>query len=630
VDDKCDAGNSYCDVADRSIVLICKPDKSGYTSVKCNSGYQCNLTSNACAPIENKCTSGNSYCQNGSLFTCRADKSGYTQSSCGTGKYCPSGGTACTATIAEVLLANGKICSDDSQCASNNCQFVPGSRICALRGDSIGQVGLGGSCGTTSYDRCEDGLICSANKCVTTNKPENSECKSTVECASGLQCQPIPGGISRCVKPTTTAPGIHTVDTVGGTCGTTSFGTFACGKGLECQSGKCQVKKTETAQVGAGTSSTTSNMTNIINQLGSNLDDAFGSGWKVNVSGMSGSADSLIMPRCGDPDTPECKAEWDEFIKIQAAKGALYTAAAAPYWAPVAAAGAASATATVGNAITGSTWAMRIAQGWGAVDTVLDALDTVNNCAINPDPGMCGQSFTYAAIPGANRGIMDLLGGIKNFRNPAIRNPYEGTVEQIRYLENKYGKQIGGGIYGDVYLDENLGVLTKVFKQPSDFPEMMTTSQKQMEIYEHYANVAPGITFYGAIPEGGFKQQFFGNSQTLLNLQMHNQALTPEEIQQAQSTLAQLHSITGVAHGDLSGNNILVQTDPITGSRTVIFIDYGGHIMHDIEDPETLEWELSSQLMSVLTREFPLGFLDDTPGSVIRPIQQSVEYVDPF
>lgn len=79
-------------------------------------------------------------------------------------------------------LADGQICAYNADCESGNCQVGPGTKFCAPAGQSIGVVKAGETCGTTSYDRtCEDGYVCSSNRCKASN---GRECGANADCVS--------------------------------------------------------------------------------------------------------------------------------------------------------------------------------------------------------------------------------------------------------------------------------------------------------------------------------------------------------------------------------------------------------------------------------------------------------------
>lgn len=626
---------------------------------------------------ENKCTSGNSYCQNGSLYTCKPDKSGYTQSYCGTGRYCPTGGDKCKLLSPPSPSPKPTYCIDECLAQGNSpieCQGLPACSAGTPAANSCSRAKEGDVCLISGYIRgtC---VKSGANLTCVEAKPLNSTCSVDRECSSNMCVGGVcrEGGLSQgrvctdsrqclsknCVQassgPKTCQAGNYNPQAresgVGGYCGTNSFGTFTCAGGLECNSGKCQVKRTQLGDSPGGAACTSDNQCSSGTCLnnGTCFDD--GGLAKAKIvnpnAGIIGAVpeqeliDRAVVTCVGHGGTDEkCRRIADDLANsnnlncesMYVASGKTKAWAAEECKQELEVTSALAAT-VYGGATAAMLGPAGIAQGWRAIDTAWDALDTLNNCVINSDPGLCGQNFIYTAIPGVGSWVDDVWWRARNavndvaFRAKAVAktgfktqiidlkaflggtieiNPYLGSRAQIRMLEEKYGRKVGGGAYGDAFADPKTGVLTKVFKElPGEdlafINEFILTSNlQQRAFYEQFGGVAPGITFIDSIPEGGFQQSFFSNAVTYSQFIKKGGQLSADEILEANQTLAQIHAATGRVHGDLHPNNILVQTDPITGARKIIYIDYAG-VGRGVSSPYELEHELNTILNEVLT-----------------------------
>lgn len=106
---------------------------------------------------------------------------------------CPTGqqtyvvtGNICT--CGEAKKTDGATCSNNTDCASNNCQAGPGGKYCFPAGVGFGKIKEGQTCATNAYDReCEAGLVCQSNKCIKVSAVKTTPIGSCLE--EGTNCQ---------------------------------------------------------------------------------------------------------------------------------------------------------------------------------------------------------------------------------------------------------------------------------------------------------------------------------------------------------------------------------------------------------------------------------------------------------
>lgn len=230
--DNCALGNNYCNPNNENQVNICQTDPNSgdknYISKECAAGKYCPAGGKNCVDVPEEeqeinqefsscselgavcCFNDQDYtvsCDNGlipnsenpSECRCRAP---YTE--CNPGEkacngsvtiQCSSAGkwvelktcsNRCSLGSCVENLTDGTTCLNNEDCASKNCQSVPGARICAPSGQSLGLVQAGQPCGTNSYDRnCIDGYLCTNNICKAKNY---QQCNRNDICISNL-CQ---------------------------------------------------------------------------------------------------------------------------------------------------------------------------------------------------------------------------------------------------------------------------------------------------------------------------------------------------------------------------------------------------------------------------------------------------------
>ena len=195
----------------------------------------------------------------------------------------------------------------------------------------------------------------------------------------------------------------------------------------------------------------------------------------------------------------------------------------------------------------------------------------------------------YGALANAGIAIGSTASGVYQFGN-TVNNYLDQQINQAfgdmsswgyGYSSNSINnnlQEIGGGAYGDTYIDSNTGKLIKIYKDPSHPNNVL-----QMDLYKQFSDQAPFITHRGTLPDGsGFAQDYF--SDTVPIKDFHGK-LTMEEFNQAIEDLRTMQNVTGVPHGDLAavngmhGGNTLIQTLP-DGSHKVVIVDYGGTQNH--------------------------------------------------
>ncbi len=137
------------------------------------------------------------------------------------------------------LLPNTSPCTSNSDCQSNNCQSVPGGRICLAAGQQVGEYSVtkeGDYCGSTSFGTysCDStlGLKCVEGKCYRLRASQES-CTTSNQCQSG-NCQLTPNG-RLCLAAGMT---VSTKVAAGGTCATTAYNR-ECIDGYTCSQNVC-------------------------------------------------------------------------------------------------------------------------------------------------------------------------------------------------------------------------------------------------------------------------------------------------------------------------------------------------------------------------------------------------------
>jgi len=325
----------------------------------------------------------------------------------------------------------------------------------------------------------------------------------------------------------------------------------------------------------------------LLDSLGSKLNEVFGDDYQVNFAGVGGGSVYIppsVRPTCGDPITPECKAEWDRFTNYAMTQAAIQGAAMTPYAAGV-----------VGPA--------GLLKGWSVLDTALDAGNTLVTCA-GParDPVLCGENFLYAGLPGIGGwwddvsdlwgsmkrgvgGVVDYLmgGGIRKgvgtldaslVSTPADYASSYSYVSHDQLLRDKYGGKLTGGISNRGVYKSSDGVVTKFIKPGQE---------NEINLLQNIGGRYGTPQFLGVVQEGGmvgYQMQYIDSVPT----QLYRGRLTEDEIRRAVDDLLHIQQQGGgVIHGDLGfpglglhKDNVRFVTNP-DGSTSVRFIDISGN-----------------------------------------------------
>lgn len=622
-EDSCIYGNNYCDPNNENQVLVCQTDPNtgdkNYQAVACGSGKICPAGQRACEDTQTEeeelaDAGGSSTCSqlgasccfderdyslsctndlipnsdNPSTCRCRAVATECEpgERSCDgtTTRQCSSAGTwvdlrtcanRCSEGACIENLSDGALCLNNADCTSNNCQSVPGSRICAPQGEAIGVVAAGETCGTTAYDRtCESGYVCSENMCKANN---GTSCTINTDCAS-TYCSLV-SGIRMCTATSQSSQPTNIIQ-LGGSCIPNST-TAICESGTYCESNTCTVDTRSASEICG--------------------EDALPI-YDFNESGEYG----LICEPLSEAYNPD---EIDQYADYSA--GDLLLDLSTPFIAPAAVAGGTvalpaisagietaaqilplasalgqgtvtgtalslpTATSTIiGNALASApAWVPNAIALGGAASEIAGGVYYAQACGPNGDPVACANLQQYAVLGWEVNTATQFWGNINN-------SPIKES--EFIFVQSPYGMSMGGGVTNNgVYLDELNGVVTKFPTGINSQSEMLFMEEfgGTLNIPEFLGYVENRTGYQMAIQSGVPIRHFYGK-------------LTQAEIDQAVESLSAIHQL-GRIHGDLGapsmihGDNILVNTLP-DGSNVVKFIDFSGVIP---ENPINMEVE---------------------------------------
>lgn len=218
-------------------------------------------------------------------------------------------------------------------------------------------------------------------------------------------------------------------------------------------------------------------------------------------------------------------------------------------------------------------------------------------------------------------------GGIDQLRQIAQR-VYDNLPGLLGRTEvSQYGKLIGMGASGDVYVDKEQKVATKIFRYTGRGVAINSLTEVKVLQQADGRGSLPKLQeiLYdenGAII--GFKAEYI-KGPTFAEFVKSGGKISLEEARRFLNDLEELHGITGLPHNDLHVNNILVETiqnsDGSIGHR-LRMIDYGsGSSSIDASDLQNV---LNSDVLSALSL-IGRNYRSPNPGKIIKASQEEID-----